>query len=256
MSDKAQVLETSPVRSAHRPPDAGQRALHPLLALQRAAGNQAVAALLKDRVARQRGRHPSGPSCPSITINLRPVFFRSSRSDPATGATWATRFAAANNLWGRCGIHFTAARPRTVTDPAHTTAGDHEPDLQAFEVRNHTAGSGSEVFLVDHDLPSLGGAGTHGVSPSGWITLSDRGSNDLLLAHELGHLMGFGDWIHYASYARGTVLEASRSNNTPNPDVITGVLCGMVSVPDHPSSACFHADPDPALPPPAPAPGH
>ena len=191
------------------------------------------------------------PACPSATIHLRPVFFRSTAPGPTTGATWTARLAAANSVWSRCGLHIVGARPRIVTDPAHTTAGDSGPALIAFQLAHQTAGSGPEIFFLDNDLAFVGGGATNGVGNAAKIMISDRGANVRLLAHELGHAMGFADWIHFAPYARGTVMKSTGSNNIPNADVITGLLCNMLTQPP-PNVMCVQGDPDPGAPRPAP----
>lgn len=221
---------------------------------------------LGGRVFLKQQRAPGGsrqPSCPSVTVNIRPVFFRASAHGAPTGHTFATRFAEANRIWRQCGVAFTASAPRIVTDPAAVTAGDTDADFTRIRNVHGTAGNGPEVFFLDNDLADPGGGVTgprDAIGDAAKIMLSDRGANTRLLAHELGHAMGL---FHPDGRVipRGTIMDATASNNTINPDAVTRTLCVLIRWPASglnvdcfPTNAPAPPAPSPVPPPPAHAP--
>lgn len=139
---------------------------------------------------------PNGPPAPvagnARTVDVQPVFFKSSAADAApTGGSWAGRLAQSNTIWGKLGVTFNALATVTLVDAARKTAG---ADLAEYHnVRAARNGAGVEVFMVDNDINFLGGGGTvQGGTANAQIVLSDRGTSNTLLAHELGHVLGLG----------------------------------------------------------------
>ena len=70
--------------------------------------------------------------------------------------------------------------------------------------------------MVDNDIAFLGGGGTVlGGSADAQIVLSDRGTSDTLLAHEMGHVLGLGHPPGGAD--ANTIMTPSGSHSTANP---------------------------------------
>ena len=80
----------------------------------------------------------------------------------------------------------------------------------------HSDASKVCVFLTDNDLADAGGGGTVGGGAAGAkIALSDRGTSNTLLAHELGHVLGLG---HPPGGADdNTIMSPSGSISADNP---------------------------------------
>lgn len=153
---------------------------------------------------------------PARNVTVQPVFFRDSAADPApTGASWSRRMSEARSIWGKLGVGFTESSAVTLTDATNKTAGS---DLAEFaRIIGLRSGAGNEVFVVDNDIAWLGGAGTS--PPTGGAgakaVLSDRGTSNTLLAHELGHVMGLGHPPGDAD--ANTVMAPTNSHSTDNP---------------------------------------
>ncbi len=149
------------------------------------------------------------------TVYLQPIFFRDSATDNSpTGKSWGRRLASANAIWGKLGVTFKAVSAIMRTDAQNKYAGSSERELdQIIKLAN---GAAIEVFMVDNPVSFGGGGGTHGRGSSSTQTvLSDGGTSDTLLAHELGHVLGLD---HPPDGAEpNTVMEASRSHNSNNP---------------------------------------
>jgi hypothetical protein len=155
-------------------------------------------------------------------VPLQPVFFvdvpyiSGSISLPDlfnTGQTWEGRLVEARALWGKLGVTFKVSNPVTVTSQLKTRG---ESPLQYPAIRKTYSGAGVEVFMMDNDVASDGGGVSQGNEN---VILSDRGTSDTLLAHELGHILG----LHHPNggLGAGTLMEPSKSNNKDNPKKVT-----------------------------------
>lgn len=148
-------------------------------------------------------------------VALQPVFFRSSATDISpTGTSWPTRFAAANRIWGKLGVTFTAASPTVLTDASNKTAG--ASDQEIIGVMGLATGAGVEIFVVDNAIAHQGGAATANAgSAAAQSVISDGGTSDTLLAHELGHVLGLGH--PPAGADANTIMQPTGSRDTANP---------------------------------------
>ncbi|MBZ5684093.1 MAG: DUF4157 domain-containing protein [Acidobacteriia bacterium] len=185
----------------------------------------------------------------SRSLDLQPVFLRTDPTDASpTGTSWGGRLGEANTIWGKVGVTFNDLGPITLDTPlksSGTTAADRT------RVRALRSGAGVEVFLVDNDMTTAGGADTAppigaGCGVTGNIVLSDRGTSNTLLAHELGHILGLdhpSDRPPFNPGDPGTIMEPSGSNSTPNPTRNTMVNFSKILCPAPTGSTCLHPDP-------------
>jgi outer membrane protein OmpA-like peptidoglycan-associated protein len=179
------------------------------------------------------------------TLELQPVFLRTDPADASpTGNTWATRFATANVIWGKIGVSFIELSPVTIDTPLKTS-GDTGASQNTIAALRTAAGV--EVFLVDNDMAVSGGASTSrgGCGAGGNIVMSDRGTSDTLLAHELGHTLGLHHPADLPPRNPGdpnTIMEPSGSNSVANPTRNTMVNFSRILCPDPSGSICLNPD--------------
>jgi outer membrane protein OmpA-like peptidoglycan-associated protein len=177
-------------------------------------------------------------------LDLQPVFLRTGPGDPApTGNSWSRRFDKANSVWGKLGVRFHDLGAVTVDTPLKTASAHTDPEW--FAVAALRSGPGIEVFLVDNDMAARGGAGTvSGCGANGKIVMSDRGTSDTVLAHELGHTLGIqhpGDAVNPGD--PNTVMEPTGSNSSPNPTRNTLANFNKILCPPGTATTCLHPDP-------------
>jgi hypothetical protein len=204
------------------------------------------------RQRREERRHPQAiPTCPLVTAQLRPVFFRLGLTDRTpTGNSLPPRLKEANRIWGKCGISFRTTISHRINDATAKFAGDNQPQLADVLATHATSGIGPEVFFFDNDLTFANGGVTapNGLEATGdraKILLSDRGKNDRLLAHELGHAMGLPFHPSAAPYIpTDSIMQPSESNNDRNLDRVTSLMCSLITWPKGLDSGCWHPDPD------------
>lgn len=196
---------------------------------------------------------PPPPVCanPGVarSLDVQPVFLRTDPSDAApTGTTWTRRLNQANAIWGKVGVTFVELTPVTIDTPLKTNGTDN---AEVNAVRALRSAAGVEVFLVDNDMATSGGASTTGTAvPNAWcgadgnMVMSDRGTSDTLLAHELGHIIGLD---HPGTPPNpgdpGTIMQASNSNSTANPTRNTLVNFAAILCPAPNASTCLNPDP-------------
>ncbi len=174
-------------------------------------------------------------------VDLQPVFFKSSATDASpTGGSWARRLRSSNTIWGKLGVTFSALSTIEKVDATNKTAGATTAEFHA--VRATQTGAGVEVFMVDNAMSTFGGGGTVlGGSSSAQIVLSDRGTSDTLLAHELGHVLGLG---HPPSKGDpGTIMAPSGSHSSANPTKNTMANYRRITWPSGSGSTCLTPDP-------------
>jgi outer membrane protein OmpA-like peptidoglycan-associated protein len=176
-------------------------------------------------------------------LDVQPIFLRTSPADLApTGTSWARRFAEANTIWGKIGVSFNQLTPVTMDTPLKTTGGS---PAERAAIRALRAAAGIEVFIVDNDVADQGGAFTiFGCGPDGNVIMTDRGSSDTLLAHELGHTLG----IRHpgAAFNPGdtdTIMKPTGSSSIANPTRNTMVNFNAILCPASTASSCLHPDP-------------
>ena len=179
------------------------------------------------------------------SLDLQPVFLRTGPADPSpTGTSWSSRFNKANAIWGKLGITFNDLGAVTLDTPLKTT-GNTIPERDAVAALR--AGPGVEVFLVDNDMATAGGASTRPPGTplcDGNIVMSDRGTSDTILAHELGHELGI---VHPGDPGNpgdaNTVMEPSGSHSAPNPTRNTIGNSAKILCPPGTATTCLHPDP-------------
>jgi hypothetical protein len=165
-------------------------------------------------------------------LKLRPVFFKTGANDPApTGTSWNTQLAKAREIWGRCCLDLVEMPVHFVFDPALKVSQNAHQIRSAFE---DPAPDIIEVFLVDSNLPSGGGATFSPGAGLAKIVITDRNAgNPTLLAHEIGHVLSLlhpesppspPSWIADP----GTVLEPSGSPSRPSPERNTLLNCRKI----------------------------
>jgi len=190
----------------------------------------------------------AGPICthPGLlrSVDLQPIFFQSSAADAApTGGSWQRRFNASNQIWGKLGVTFHELAAVTLTDATHKTQGGTDPQRAA--ILGLRAAAGIEVFIVDNEVADVGGAARFGPrGPDSKIIMSDRGTSNTLLAHELGHALGLGHPGEAGGHGgdAGTIMEPSGSNSTANPTRNTMVNHDRMTWPSI-GSTCLTPDP-------------
>lgn len=179
----------------------------------------------------------------SRTLDVQPVFLRTDPADHApTGASWPRRFSEANRIWGKLGVVFNELTPVTIDTPLKTTGST---DAERDAIRALRSGPGIEVFLVDDPVGDQGGAYTvYGCGPDGKVVMTDQGSSDTLLAHELGHSLG----IRHPKDAfnpgdPNSIMQATDSPSVPNLSRNTMINFHAILCPAGTGTTCLNPDP-------------
>ncbi len=173
-------------------------------------------------------------------LTLQPVFLQSSAADPSpTGTSWATRLGPAQTIWRKLGVTVTASSPVTIVD-AQKTAGSSDAEL--LSIMQLRTGAGNEVFMVDNDIAHQGGAATaRSGSADAQVVLSDHGTSNTLLAHEVGHILGLGH--PPAGADPGTIMQPTGGHSAPNPTRNTMANYRRITFPLPSVPTCLHPDP-------------
>ena len=161
------------------------------------------------------GRATAGQPGNQRSVDVQPVVFRNGAADPApTGRSWSRRLGPSNTIWGKLGVRFNDATPVTIDNATLKTAGSNDAEIASIRAA-HSDASRICIFLVDNDIPGWGGAVTFGSGASATTAMSDRGTSDTLLAHELGHVLGLGHPPGGADV--DTIMTPSGSHSADNP---------------------------------------
>jgi Domain of unknown function (DUF4157) len=178
-------------------------------------------------------------------VTVQPVFFRLNAADPApTGATFPGRMAVTREVWTKLGVAFAVNAAIMRTDATNKTRGTNLVQVNAIAALR--TGAGVEVFVVDNDIAFLGGGGTFmsAPGPSSKIVLSDRGTSNTLLAHEMGHALGLnhpGTGSAHDGDAR-TVMQPSGSHSVENSRRNTALNAARMTWPVG-AATCIRPDP-------------
>lgn len=172
------------------------------------------------------------------SVDLQPVFFKSTASDPnPTGTTWPNRFATSNTIWKKLGVTFRALSAVTLVDATNKTRGS--TDAEANTIGALRSGSGIEVYFVDNDMSSAGGASTLSAADGSNVVISDRGTSDTLLAHELGHVLGLQ---HPPASDANTIMQPSNGHSAANPTRNTVANYNLITWPSPGGPTCIKPD--------------
>jgi outer membrane protein OmpA-like peptidoglycan-associated protein len=180
----------------------------------------------------------------SRSLDLQPVFLRTDPTDAApTGGSWTRRFNESNAIWGKLGVMFVELTPITIDTPLKTSGGTAAEISSIAALRTS---AGVEIFVVDNDLTTSGGSVTLGplapLCTTGKMVMSDRGTSDTLLAHELGHILGIQHpGVPPNPGEAGTIMVGSGSHSTANSTRNT--LGNNVLCPPGTGSTCLNPDP-------------
>ena len=185
---------------------------------------------------KQKCAHPGV----SRTLDLQPIFMRTNRADKSpTGVSWTRRFNEANKIWGKIGVTFKQLTPVTIDTTLKTTGSNDREILAVMRLRS---GTGIEVFIVDNDVAGQGGAATlqTGCDGNEKTIMSDRGTSNTILAHELGHVMGLG---HNGNNSDpGTVMDTTGSHSIDNPTKNTIANFNFIKCPKGSGTTCLKPD--------------
>jgi hypothetical protein len=187
---------------------------------------------------------PKAPACAHPgdlrKVTLQPVALRTGPDDKVpTGTSWTSRFLGAVPIWRKLGVYFHGLATVTIDTPLKTTGGTNDEILKVMDLRSDR---GIEVFMVDNDVAHQGGAATKGLgSESTKILMSDRGTSDTLLAHEVGHVLGLAH--PPAGADPGTVMDTTSSHSVANPTKNTMANYNRITWPASSGSACLEPDP-------------
>jgi hypothetical protein len=165
------------------------------------------------------------PYDPCIQVNRRrlicqPVGFRTGSGDPSpTGGTSAAQFATAQTVWNKACMDIEVRATHVIDDATLKTSSDTTAIRNSYTDPDPNV---IEVYFVANSLPSIGGgsAGAIGVASCKVVIAEPNSGNPVLLAHELGHVLGL---LHPPSATSdpGTVMQPTGSAMNPGTEFVT-----------------------------------
>lgn len=173
----------------------------------------------------------------SLNVNKRklicqPVGFKSSSTDTnPSGGTSAAQFATAQTVWGKACIEI-EVKPITYIENATLKTSSSYSSIWASYTDSNT--NVVEVFFVDNLLTSVGGgvAGGLGVASAKVAIAEPNSGNPVLLAHELGHIIGLPHPSGTSNPSdAGTVMSPTGSASNPGTELVTHSMATNISNP-------------------------
>lgn len=173
------------------------------------------------------------PFDPCIGVNrrvltCRPVAFRANAGDAnPSGSTIAAQFATAQTVWAKACIDITVLPTQTITDATLKTSSNLMAIRNSFTDGNPDV---IEVYFVDNLLTSTGGgnAGAIGVASCKVVIAEPNAGNPVLLAHELGHVLGL---LHPPGSDAGSVMQPTGGANNPGTPFVTFTMAQNIANP-------------------------
>jgi hypothetical protein len=162
---------------------------------------------------------------------VQPVGFRASAADAnPSGSTAAAQLAAAQTVWGRGCIDIQINPITTLTNATLKTSSDIAAIRASFDDPNPNV---IEVFFVQNSLPAQGGgtAGGIGAASCKPVIAEPNAGNPVLVAHELGHVLGL---LHPGTGSNSdvnTVMVPTGGANNPGVAFVTHFMCINIANP-------------------------
>ncbi len=165
------------------------------------------------------------PYDPCIQVNRRrlicqPVGFRTGPGDASpTGGTAAAQFATAQAVWNKACMDIEVRAIQMIDNATLKVSSNETAIRNSFTDPDPNV---IEVYFVANSLPTIGGgsAGAIGVASCKVVIAEPNSGNPVLLAHELGHVLGL---LHPPSATSdpGTVMQPTGSAMNPGTDFVT-----------------------------------
>jgi hypothetical protein len=168
-----------------------------------------------------------------LSVCIRPVQIA---DDNGKKPTILPSLAEAKATWGKCCIDLSVKEPKTVSRTAFKTldfgGSNTTPEMNNLFYAAGEAGGCISLFIVEYfqqgnliNKDIAGGAATYG-TPGGDSIFAVEGLDPSIVAHELGHAMGLGEWAHSLA---GTVMGVTAAkHNQKESDKVTEVICDKV----------------------------
>ncbi|HYD37955.1 MAG TPA: hypothetical protein VEA60_10100 [Allosphingosinicella sp.] len=163
------------------------------------------------------------PYDPCIGVNRRaltcqPVAFRDNPGDlNPSGSTIAAQFATAQTVWAKACMDIIVLPTVFIDDAALKVSSNLTAIRASYTDSNPNV---IEVYFVSNLLPMIGGgsAGAIGVASCKVVMAEPNAGNPVLLAHELGHVLGL---LHPPGSDPGTVMQPTGGANNPGTPWVT-----------------------------------
>lgn len=162
---------------------------------------------------------------------IQPVGFRDSATDAnPSGSTAAAQLGTAQAVWGKACINFQVNSIHLITDATLKTSSDLTAIRNSF---TDSSPNVIEMFFVANSLPAIGGgqAGGIGVASCKPVIAEPNGGNPVLVAHELGHVLGLFHPGTGSNSDAGTVMAPTGSAMNPGTNTVTHFMCVSIANP-------------------------